>query len=446
MHGKMWDAFDAGKPYRGGEFNTSETLDDFIRNRGATIFNSPEFGAKAKAALQKLGYDGIKYNNTSENEVNKGNNPWAWIAFDPTQIKSATANIGTFDPTDPDIRYSLKFPGHGRRGPFGNKRGERRAVATKVPAEGRERSPVAISDEQVVKDLRDIWDIPIVTGKFSVDERTAAYEAYVNTIYANERFAFNISAVLHEMGIALDANTDVWSPKEMDNSDEVNEELMALSWDESREGGLAEFFRQVVMGDSPVPGRIEREAYQDAQKKKARIQKSIDKMLSKPEGLTAKQERALEKKYSDLDEQDTIIEEQGDIFTRDIQARAPQAFKHFNKWMEGNNEQRKKVGDAQRVVRDYSEQWDNMRVRADRYKPGKDDEEKGTWDEWTSWHVWEPYLEWYYRMYVDKLHFPVHLEKLMRRAGLKIGGEGEPAALSDIIRYWYGKEAQHAMV
>jgi hypothetical protein len=31
-----------------------------------------------------------------------------YVAFEPTQIKSAIGNIGTFDPTKPDIRYSLR--------------------------------------------------------------------------------------------------------------------------------------------------------------------------------------------------------------------------------------------------------------------------------------------------------------------------------------------------
>lgn len=31
-----------------------------------------------------------------------------YIVFEPTQIKSATGNVGTFDPTKPDIRYSLR--------------------------------------------------------------------------------------------------------------------------------------------------------------------------------------------------------------------------------------------------------------------------------------------------------------------------------------------------
>lgn len=50
--------------------------------------------------LQKRGYDGIV--------VYDGNgNMKEVIAFEPTQIKSATDNIGTFDKTNPDIRYKV---------------------------------------------------------------------------------------------------------------------------------------------------------------------------------------------------------------------------------------------------------------------------------------------------------------------------------------------------
>nr|DAR46956.1 MAG TPA: PolyVal ADP-Ribosyltransferase [Caudoviricetes sp.] len=53
-------------------------------------------GIKAREYLQKQGYDGV-YNGYDE-----------YIAFEPTQIKSATDNVGTFDPFNPDVRYSLK--------------------------------------------------------------------------------------------------------------------------------------------------------------------------------------------------------------------------------------------------------------------------------------------------------------------------------------------------
>ena len=49
--------------------------------------------------LQSIGYDGIIYDNKFEG---KGK---SYIAFEPTQIKSATGNNGNFDPSNPDIRY-----------------------------------------------------------------------------------------------------------------------------------------------------------------------------------------------------------------------------------------------------------------------------------------------------------------------------------------------------
>ena len=54
-----------------------------------------EAGVKAREYLESLGYDGV--NNGSEE----------YIAFHPEQIKSATDNVGLFDPMNPDTRYSL---------------------------------------------------------------------------------------------------------------------------------------------------------------------------------------------------------------------------------------------------------------------------------------------------------------------------------------------------
>ena len=52
-------------------------------------------GIKTSDILKHLGYDGI-------------HDGIEWVAFDPTQIKSATDNIGTFDRNNPDIRYQLR--------------------------------------------------------------------------------------------------------------------------------------------------------------------------------------------------------------------------------------------------------------------------------------------------------------------------------------------------
>jgi hypothetical protein len=45
---------------------------------------------------RKAGYDGVFVTNGEEVEE--------ILVFDPRQVKSATANVGTFDPADPDIR------------------------------------------------------------------------------------------------------------------------------------------------------------------------------------------------------------------------------------------------------------------------------------------------------------------------------------------------------
>lgn len=53
--------------------------------------------------LEKAGYDGLTYFNTYEGGR-------SWIALHREQIKSATGNVGTFSPTNPDIRYSVANP------------------------------------------------------------------------------------------------------------------------------------------------------------------------------------------------------------------------------------------------------------------------------------------------------------------------------------------------
>lgn len=56
-------------------------------------------------ALRSAGYDGV----ILHNDVGSfGRSTDAYIALDPTQIKSATDNIGTYDKTNPDIRYSIE--------------------------------------------------------------------------------------------------------------------------------------------------------------------------------------------------------------------------------------------------------------------------------------------------------------------------------------------------
>jgi hypothetical protein len=59
--------------------------------------------SKAVPIMKSFGYDGIKDWGNKSSKVPITERPVTWIAFDPTQIKSATGNIGTFDPNDPNI-------------------------------------------------------------------------------------------------------------------------------------------------------------------------------------------------------------------------------------------------------------------------------------------------------------------------------------------------------
>ena len=64
-------------------------------SKAYNVVSTPQF----IEAAQNAGYDGIK---VKEGDYN------TYAAFDPTQIKSAIGNVGTFDVTDPDIRRSLR--------------------------------------------------------------------------------------------------------------------------------------------------------------------------------------------------------------------------------------------------------------------------------------------------------------------------------------------------
>lgn len=83
---------------------------------------------RAEKMIREAGYDGVIYQSTVRTSdgrtVRKGN---AVVVFEPTQAKSATENVGTYDPTNPDIRYSVGervlWPHEGRAEYFPEKRG-----------------------------------------------------------------------------------------------------------------------------------------------------------------------------------------------------------------------------------------------------------------------------------------------------------------------------------
>ena len=116
-------AFFAAKPSVAGVFtlkDPEESYTDF--DEGASImpvylsirnpltitpdeYLSAKIGNRYEA--EKAGYDGIRI--TPNTKYGPEWSADVWVAFSPEQIKSATGNVGTYDATNPDIRYSTKI-------------------------------------------------------------------------------------------------------------------------------------------------------------------------------------------------------------------------------------------------------------------------------------------------------------------------------------------------
>lgn len=84
--GAYWDEIPFGDPLYGFRY-TSEEIAAFARDEG---------------------YDGVIIRNVNESDdfLDFENGIDVYVALRPEQIKSATGNVGTFDPANPDIRYS----------------------------------------------------------------------------------------------------------------------------------------------------------------------------------------------------------------------------------------------------------------------------------------------------------------------------------------------------
>jgi hypothetical protein len=76
-------------------------MEEYFADEGMYKWEAEE---AAMDTLKNMGYDGINH----VGGMNKDIQHDVWIAFDPEQIKSATENIGTYDPEEADIRYSLE--------------------------------------------------------------------------------------------------------------------------------------------------------------------------------------------------------------------------------------------------------------------------------------------------------------------------------------------------
>ena len=85
-----------------------------VTTTGIHVSNNPTAPADWTAALQRAGHDGVFVMGPKDFDAyragdwdNVGQEIHEAVVFDPRQIKSATANRGTFDPNDPRIKYGI---------------------------------------------------------------------------------------------------------------------------------------------------------------------------------------------------------------------------------------------------------------------------------------------------------------------------------------------------
>ena len=69
-----------------------------------------EDGKVFREWLEQKGIDGVWFDEFVEGADGEEIEAVTWVVFEPTQIKSATGNRGTFDPKDPRISYNRREP------------------------------------------------------------------------------------------------------------------------------------------------------------------------------------------------------------------------------------------------------------------------------------------------------------------------------------------------
>lgn len=104
LNGEGYSSLDEAAKAAMAEFNNMKTGED-VWTTLSNLIGKPE----ANEALKAAGYDGITH--VGGGRINPGDvRHRVYIAFSPEQIKSATANVGTFDPKNPSILHSRTGP------------------------------------------------------------------------------------------------------------------------------------------------------------------------------------------------------------------------------------------------------------------------------------------------------------------------------------------------
>jgi len=146
--------------------------------------------------LQQYGHDG--------QDDSAGSIDRQIIAFSPTQIKSATANIGTFDPNNPDIRYA------------------RSNDPRLMPKAGESADDTLARMKQAVKEERtkpeSEQNKAIITAGQNIDNE--GKEGF--TTYAMNEMGNTAKAILNSLKPLSESKKDIWFIEQMTSSSETS--------------------------------------------------------------------------------------------------------------------------------------------------------------------------------------------------------------------------------
>lgn len=128
------------------------------------------YGETARNAIQKAGYDGLIFADKLSASVDgrfRDTIATTYLAFEPTQIKSATGNRGTFDPTNPDIRYSSSRQPNDIKAAANNVVSALReaGVSSILELEAQIKANLLNASPEQIQAIRDAWNESIAKNK-----------------------------------------------------------------------------------------------------------------------------------------------------------------------------------------------------------------------------------------------------------------------------------------
>lgn len=158
------------------------------------VLDTPEGGDVFVQAARDLGYDGIRM---IEPNHDTGASETVWVAFDPTQVKSALSNTGAYSPTNPDIYAQT---GQGRGGYRAEPQRPRQGVPGAPDAANAEIKLAKIADN-----FTKLLDLTIRQGRFTLRGGNVMGQYSSRQDVVRLRTPNDLSTLIHEGGHALQA-------------------------------------------------------------------------------------------------------------------------------------------------------------------------------------------------------------------------------------------------